>query len=162
MGLRNNSPVKNNSRLLIFITKPYIDGIQAKKTRKSIKTSTKKKPYLGAGPFDDGVCPSPPRSGRDVHAFSGEFALADWVAGASGDAGAHMTIDTFGSPWTFFTCQHKQRSHQQIFLFYAQPAKVRTGALTFQNRRAGVIPGIGPDVFVVIFTQHIVVPVLAF
>ena len=38
----------------------------------------------------------------------------------------------------------------------------KTGALTFQNGRAGIVLGISPDVFVVIFTQHIIVPVLAF
>lgn len=40
--------------------------------------------------------------------------------------------------------------------------KDATGALTFQNRRAGVILGVGPDVFVVVFTQHIIVRVLTF
>jgi len=69
-----------------------------------------------------------------MHAFSGEFALADRVAGASRGAGAHMTIDAFGAPWTFFT---------------------------LQNRRARVILGVDPDAFVVVFTQHIIVPVLA-
>ena len=37
----------------------------------------------------------------------------------------------------------------------------KTGALTFQNGRARVVLGISPDVFVVIFTQHIIVPILA-
>ena len=50
-----------------------------------------------------------------MHPFSGEFALADGVAGTSGSVWAHMTIDAFGTPWTFLTYQ---RSHHQIFLFY--------------------------------------------
>ena len=58
----------------------------------------------------------PPPSHHGVHAFSGEFALADSVAGASGSTGAHVTVDTLGTPWTFFPYQIQTRSHQQIFL----------------------------------------------
>jgi len=38
----------------------------------------------------------------------------------------------------------------------------KKGALTLHNRGARVALGVGPDCFVVIFTQHIIVPVLAF
>ena len=38
----------------------------------------------------------------------------------------------------------------------------KTGALTFQDHCARVVLGIDPDVLVVIFTQQIIVPVLAF
>jgi len=41
-------------------------------------------------------------SNHSVHAFSGEFALADRVAGAPGGERAHMAVDAFGTPWTFF------------------------------------------------------------
>lgn len=38
-----------------------------------------------------------------MHAFSGEFALADGVTGALGAVGAHMTVYAFGSPWTLLS-----------------------------------------------------------
>ena len=40
--------------------------------------------------------------------------------------------------------------------------KKKTGALTLHNRGTRVALGVSPDCFVVIFTQHIIVPVLAF
>ena len=40
--------------------------------------------------------------------------------------------------------------------------KKKTGALTLHNRGARVALGVNPDCFVVILTQHIIVPVLAF
>lgn len=110
-----------------------------------------------------------------MHTVSRELALADRVAGASGRAGAHMTIDAFGTPRTFFTYQTRIKIPSENLPFpYAtqyERAQVeeekidirnKTGALTFQNGRAGIVLGISPDVFVVIFTQHIIVPVLAF
>ena len=113
---------------------------------------------------------SPPSS-HGVHAFSSELALADGVAGAPGGAGTHVTVNTLGTPRTFFPCRVQTRSHQQIFLLQMwckrrQPQETscrkKTRALTFHNRRARVVLGVNPDRFVVIFTQHIVVPILAF
>ena len=106
------------------------------------------------------------------------------MAGASGGTGAHVTIHTLGTPWTFFPYQIQNRSHQQIFLLCDPTTskgkhrvknrrlerKGRGGGekkqglspLTLHNRRARVVLGVNPDCFVVTFTQQIVVPVLAF
>lgn len=111
-----------------------------------------------------------------MHAFSGEFALAEGVTGALGPVGAHMTIDAFGSPWTLLS--YKGPISKTSFFPYAiqyrrmQPLqeeenrhsqkKKKTRALTLHNRGARVALCVNPDRFEVIFTQHIIVPVLAF
>ena len=110
-----------------------------------------------------------------MHALAGEFALAEGVAGAPWDTGAHMTIDAFGSPWTLLSykgpisktsffpytrsnmggCNRRKRKKIDI-------RKKKTGGLTLHNRSARVALCVNPDRFEVFFTQHIVVPVLAF
>ena len=114
------------------------------------------------------VMAPPHPSNNRVHAVSRELALADGVAGASGRAGAHVTVNALGAPWAFFPYQTQdpistssgRRQAQEAFTRKKQ--KQKTGALTFHNRRARVVLGVSPDRFVVIFTQHIVVAILAF
>ena len=112
-----------------------------------------------------------------MHPFSGEFALADRVAGAFGGERAHMAVDAFGTPWTFFPYQdpisklpflpviqyeERMQAQEEEKNRHWQERKKKGGTLTLHNRGARVTLGVGPDCFVVIFTQHIIVPVLTF
>ena len=178
MVLRNTSPsAAIGTQLTLHILRNLTWMEYEQRRRRREKKMITKKELISAPNRAMRLCLPPSPSSHSVHAFSGEFALADSVAGASGGTGAHMTVDAFGSPWTFFSYQTRTRSHQQIFLFHtrsntskrtqAQEEKIdtgkkKTGALTLHNRGARVVLGVNPDCIVVIFTQHIIVPVLAF
>jgi len=61
---------------------------------------------------------------------------------------------------SFRTCNPIRASEGQYMWRKKIDICNKAKALTLQNRRAGVVLGVGPDVFVVIFAQHIIVPVL--
>ena len=123
MALHNTSPPAQQSvQLVLHILRnlTWMEYEQRRCRREKKKTITKKELISAPNHLCLATClwlPQSPSS-HSVHAFSREFAFADGVAGASGGIGAHMAVDAFGSPWTFFSYQTRTRSHQQIFPFH--------------------------------------------
>ena len=91
---------------------------EQRRGKKKDDNEEEKKAYLHAKPFAPrDVALSLLPSGSSVHAFSGEFALANGAMGAPGYIRAHMAIDAFRTPRAFFSYKTRTRFHQQIFLF---------------------------------------------
>ena len=126
-ALRNTSPP---TAIGIQLT---LHGWNTSKEERKKKDDNKKKSL--SAPRDVSLSPPLSPSCDSVHAFSRELALADSVAGASGSAGAHMTIDAFGTPWAFVSCKTRTRSHQQILFFLC----------AIQCERADTSPGRGKN-----------------
>jgi len=121
VGLRNKRRRSNSSA-------KTLQKLSIEYEPRSKKKTGSKKLILVETAFALANSLSLPPSTHGVHAFSGELALADSVAGASGGTGAHVTVDTLGTPWTFFPYQtQRDPISKSSFSVIPPRAKASTG-----------------------------------